>query len=331
MDVGRAAGPTETSVDVVVLVYKEHSAQLSSSLQAIAQGCTPAPSRVVLAINPGSSATALSARSLVKTFFPASEHVVITFSSNVGFGRAVNLAISECVSAHVVVLNPDGVMSAGGLEALLSVARNEPRALLCSADIVDLDDVRETGAVAAKRVERLPGGAGVFNRKLFISLGGFDPMYFLYAEDWELCLRAQLAGQNELHHVEGAFFRHPASHRRAKGARFSSDRLASCYEAVFTLQYAPNAREGVRRILRMRRGRLGALVKIGDYRTCVAVVLGTLQCLTHIGRIRARRRRPWSEDQLQGWLSEIQLLADVERQASEEALPAAAPAGQVEL
>ena len=164
---------------------------------------------------------------MVRREFP--EVVLIDNADNVGFGRANNQALPLCVGRHVLLLNPDTVVLDGAVGQLVALMDREPAIAVAGCRLLNGDrtlqrwtggayprlanlanhyffldrvlpsawrpmplyldrDVQQdlpvdwvSGACMILRMERLQG-------KLF------DPAYFMYGEDMELCHRLKQAG-----------------------------------------------------------------------------------------------------------------------------------------
>jgi len=134
---------------------------------------------------------------------------VIANQENVGFARANNQALALCREPLVFFLNPDTELYPGCLRAVCSYMAEQPAVGLAGCAIHNPDGSRhETvqyrypGHSYSKGMfSDLPGdiawllGAAMVGRsKALTEVGGFDPDYFLYAEDIDLCLRMRQAG-----------------------------------------------------------------------------------------------------------------------------------------
>ncbi len=148
------------------------------------------------------------------------EITALPLRRNIGFGRAVNLAVSRLPAqiSTIITLNPDTLPPAhlsemltetlavnpelGGVGATLTFQR-APR-IIASAGV----DVHRNGvaidryvgqhvdlqAVALQAVAGISGGAAAWRRAAFEAAGGFADPFFMYLEDVDLSLRLRLAG-----------------------------------------------------------------------------------------------------------------------------------------
>jgi N-acetylglucosaminyl-diphospho-decaprenol L-rhamnosyltransferase len=148
---------------------------------------------------------------------PAPEHAVdlIDHRTNVGYGAALNMAAKRATGDVLILLNSDISLDVSGLTDLVAAVRTEPStiwapALRSGGKVVYGRKFYTPRTLLQARVPRLRGpleitdptahvdwvlGACVgIDRAFFTSLGGFDPRYFLYFEDVDLCWRAWEAG-----------------------------------------------------------------------------------------------------------------------------------------
>jgi len=153
---------------------------------------------------------------------------LVRSGANVGYGAAANLGAAGATTPWLLVANPDVVFHAGAVDALLATAARWPRAAAVGPLILTdtgllYPSARELpslvrGAMhaglgwwwpanrwtAAYRRERedpsegttgwLSGSVMLLRREAFDSVQGFDPGYFMYFEDLDLCERLTAAG-----------------------------------------------------------------------------------------------------------------------------------------
>ncbi|SAK69647.1 glycosyltransferase family 2 protein [Caballeronia ptereochthonis] len=176
--------------------------------------------------------------------------VVIKGHGNVGYGRGHNLAIERAASRFHLILNPDVEINADGLRRALAFLRDSPQTgllapwiggddgrqqYLCRRypTVFDLfvrgflpSALRKPFAPRLARYEMrdvigdkdvvwdppiVSGCFMLYRTDVLKSLGGFDPRYFLYFEDYDLSLRtrdiariAYVPSVRILHHGGGA-------------------------------------------------------------------------------------------------------------------------------
>ena len=136
------------------------------------------------------------------------------FGENLGFGAALNRAVREEPGDPIVLLNDDVTVEPGFIAKLMEAAEE---AEMVAAVLVSERDTRlidSAGVVAdntllgfdylnGEPVEKLAsapdplgptGGAALYSRAAFESVGGFDERMFLYYEDLDLALRMRREG-----------------------------------------------------------------------------------------------------------------------------------------
>lgn len=135
---------------------------------------------------------------------------LIESGENLGFGRACNVGARQAAGNYLFFLNPDARFENGdSLEIAIRCLESHPnwgmagvRILSPSGTEIEFPRPDYPGERALRSPwGRLPGtiawvlGAGMlFRRDVFEQLGGFDPDFFLYAEEIDLCLRTRKAG-----------------------------------------------------------------------------------------------------------------------------------------
>jgi N-acetylglucosaminyl-diphospho-decaprenol L-rhamnosyltransferase len=257
---------------VVVVTWSpgESLAQFLSSLSA----ATRAPYEVVLADN-GSTDGAPEAAvgpgvRLVRT------------GGNVGYGKAANVGASRFDGEWLVVANPDVTWSSGALDALLAAGGRWPGAG-CLGPAIRTPDGRlypsarafpslgrgighalfgwwwpanpwtrsyraEAGTPVEGTTGWLSGSCMLLRRQAFEAVGGFDPSYFMYCEDMDLCRRLAEAGWSNVY-VPSAVITHQGGHATS---RVAGAMLREHHRALYrylSRQYAGPAWAPVRALL----------------------------------------------------------------------------------
>lgn len=143
---------------------------------------------------------------------------VVPLRENVGFAAGVNAGIEASSGDVVVLLNNDMEADAQWLAALLAgLSRSDERTGIVTSKILRMDDgrIETTGDLlttigipfgrgagepddgrydGARDVFSACGGATAYRRILLNDVGLFEPAYFAYFEDVDLCVRARLRG-----------------------------------------------------------------------------------------------------------------------------------------
>lgn len=224
-------------ITVVVVTYSpgEHLETFLTSVAA----ATAAPVRVVLADNGSTDGEPERA---------AREHDNVTFmptGGNLGYGLAANVGAQGTTGEWIVVANPDVVWRPGSLDILLEAAGRWPRAAVLGPALLTDDGAlypsaraipslgrgighallgwwwptnpwtrayrQESGAPVEGEVGWLSGSCLLLRRAPFEAAHGFDPTYFMYFEDLDLCERLGLAGWQSVY-VPSAVCIHEGGH-----------------------------------------------------------------------------------------------------------------------
>ena len=190
--------PSATADITPVLVTYNSARILPWSLPALA-GCD----RIVVVDNASADDTVATVRRLLP------QARVIEAGRNLGFGRANNLGLEAVETPYALLLNPDARLEPDALVELREAARRWPDAAIIAPLLFDAPGVMGDffrgpfGAPASRKppvpegdlcAEFVTGAAMLLNMAPMRRVGFFDPWFFLYFEDDELCLRVRRAG-----------------------------------------------------------------------------------------------------------------------------------------
>ena len=178
------------------------------------------PCRVQIVDNGSVDSTEKMVRALQPSFSCGLEYLNLGY--NHGFAKAANVGIQSTSTQFVALLNNDTHADSGWVKAGVTALRQHPDYTIFASKIVDyylrkqLDsagDCYNRSGIPYKRgrgqpvdgfpnIEPIMGAsaaAAFYRRSLFDEIGFFDETFFMYLEDLDLCLRAQLAGYHCLY------------------------------------------------------------------------------------------------------------------------------------
>jgi N-acetylglucosaminyl-diphospho-decaprenol L-rhamnosyltransferase len=210
---------------------------------------------------------------------------VLRNAVNVGFGRGVNQGVTASSAPLILIMNPDCRLEPGAVATMRAELEARPRCAIVGPRVLDPDgseqgsargdpdmltglfgrtsplrhllpsaamsrrNVVSTGHESAT-VDWVSGACMLVRRSAFDEVGGFDPRYFLYWEDADLCRRLRARGY-ETRYVPGATTVHQVG-RSSRTARAASIRAfhESAY-LYYTTHVAPGAFNPKRAIARV--------------------------------------------------------------------------------
>jgi len=215
--------PASPEFSVIIVSYNTRDMTLACLSSVYAQ--TEGDFEVVVVDN----ASTDGSPEAIRRVFP--EVTLVMETINHGFGPAHHVALPYCRAPWLVLLNPDTVVLDGALDKLMAFSRERPKAgiwggrtlfadgslnlascwhrqtlwsLFCHTTALtklfphssvfnaeayggwQRDDVREVDIVS--------GCFFLISRETWDSLGGFDPVFSMYGEEADLCLRAHETG-----------------------------------------------------------------------------------------------------------------------------------------
>jgi N-acetylglucosaminyl-diphospho-decaprenol L-rhamnosyltransferase len=162
----------------------------------------------------------------------------VSAGGNIGYGQAVNRGARDCPDGDLLVCNPDIVVRPGTVAHLVAVLRSDPSAAIVGPQLTNPDgsvypsartfpsltDAAGHGLFGMvwpdnpfsrryrlldwdhgqrRAVDWVSGACFLIRRESWSALGGFDPRYFMYMEDVDLCWRAGRQGWRVLYEPSG--------------------------------------------------------------------------------------------------------------------------------
>ncbi|MEG1709038.1 MAG: glycosyltransferase family 2 protein [Acinetobacter sp.] len=126
---------------------------------------------------------------------------IISSEKNVGFGRAMNLAAAHAEGAELLIGNPDlRMLQTDYLEQLLKHAKQHQNYGVITTRQLN-DDDKDTSEYKnyefgqnlgyENQTNWLCGALLLIQKTVFDQISGFDPDFFMYCEDEDLCLRVK--------------------------------------------------------------------------------------------------------------------------------------------
>ena len=242
------------SLPVRVVVVTWNSADVLPGFLSSLREATASPYEVVVADNASPSGI---------PSVPGDVRLLET-GGNLGYGKAANLGASGFDGDWLVVANPDVTWSPGALDALLAAAARWPE-VGCLGPAIRTTDAKlypsarafpslgrglghavfgwwwpanpwtksyraEVGSPVEGTTGWLSGSLMVVRREAWEQVGGFDPKFFMYCEDMDLCRRLAEAGWQNVY-VPSAVITHVGGHA-TRGA--SSEMLREHHKALYT-------------------------------------------------------------------------------------------------
>ena len=213
--------PYDASVVVVSFNTRDLLRQCLQSVQREANGLRI---EALIVDNHSSDGSA----EMVEQEFP--DFRIIRSAINLGFGAANNLAIQSARGRYLILLNSDAFLHPGALKLAIQHMDQQPKAALGGARLLSHDDSFQPSArmfpnivtdtfvltgLAARypksrifgyfdrtwadpsqpcQADWVPGAFSIIRADVLDKVGWFDPQFFLYGEEVDLCRRIKKAG-----------------------------------------------------------------------------------------------------------------------------------------
>ncbi|NOZ75931.1 MAG: glycosyltransferase [FCB group bacterium] len=172
---------------------------------------------------------------MIRKQFP--EITVLANATNRGFGKAVNQAAEKATGDYFLILNPDTVVQENSISRLITYVQTHPEIGMVGPKILNADGTLQpackrsfpTLSVALPKilglsslfpksrwagkynltyldenqphsVDAVSGSCMLVPKTIFHEVGGFDPAFFMFGEDLDLCYRIKTLGK-EIHYT----------------------------------------------------------------------------------------------------------------------------------
>jgi hypothetical protein len=212
------------SVSILIISYNTREMTLAC-LRSVVEQTEPGTFEVIVVDNQSKDGSA----GAIAADFPWVR--LIRSSDNLGFAKANNVAAKEAVGDYLLLLNPDTLVLERAIDRLLEFARGRPAAGIWGGRTVFADGSLNPASCWQRQtlwsvfcvgsgLSSVFRGSGVFNpealggwdrstvrevdivsgcfllieRQMWERLGGFDPAFFMYGEEADLCLRSHAMG-----------------------------------------------------------------------------------------------------------------------------------------
>jgi GT2 family glycosyltransferase len=261
--------PSPASVDVSILLVSYNTCDLTRAALDSVLSETCGTTFEVIAVDNASndgSAAMLASHPLKPR--------VIALDTNIGFARANNLAAKDARGKYLLLLNPDTVILDRAIDRLVAFAHQTPEALIWGGRTLFADRTlnpsscwgritawnlvcRAAGLTAVfpnsaifnsealggwqrdsvRRVDVVTGCFFLIERELWDRLGGFDPLFFMYGEEADLCLRARAFKADPMVTPEATIIHFGGASERVRADKMV--RLLSAKASLIDLHWQP--------------------------------------------------------------------------------------------
>lgn len=214
----------EINLTVIIVSYNTRDLTLKC-LETLYATTLQTPFRCVLIDNMSKDGSA----DAVAEHFPQVE--LIRSEENLGFAKGNNVVAAAATTDWLLLLNPDTECHAGAVDNLMAFAQAHPEAGITGGRTVFADGSLNPGSCwmritpwsvfcsvvgltaafpksslfhpegmggwerdTPREVDIVQGSFFMIPRKLWNDLDGFNPRYFMYGEEADMCLRAKAAG-----------------------------------------------------------------------------------------------------------------------------------------
>ncbi|MBD3233962.1 MAG: glycosyltransferase [candidate division Zixibacteria bacterium] len=254
-------------ISVVVILYNSKES-LGGAIEAINKSDYPNIEVIVV----DNASTEKVDRKEINCRFETQFHQL---EANIGFGRGCNFGAEKASGEYILFLNPDARPMEDAISILVDcLIRNSEAAAvgpqLLNPEGIPMPSYRftpdfgrllfSTHSPLSKfklfskytrryiapllkelsEVEVIPATSMLVRYSAFVEVGGFDKRYFMYAEDFDLCVMLRRAGYKVLHQPAAKVY-----HDWGKGSKVSKSKLKALHNRSihsFYKKHYPNNR-----------------------------------------------------------------------------------------
>jgi GT2 family glycosyltransferase len=249
-----------TRLAILIVSYNSRR-DLETALRSLTEKAPGVPHEIVVVDNASTDSTT----AYIRERWPRVR--LIVSESNLGFAQANNLGIRNTSSDLVLLVNPDTIVTGSDVDRLVSVLESQPDVAIVGPRIVDGSGRAELsfGAMISPwtelrqkilvrgndrgllpitalvdrmtrrthRVDWVSGACLLIRRQDLDQVGGFDPRFFMYAEDVDLCAAVRSHGRSVLFSAEPQVV-----HLRGRSAATAPERVRQAYRQSQIAFYA---------------------------------------------------------------------------------------------
>ena len=178
-------------VTVLTVTYNS-----SHCVPALAEGLRGVPHVIVVDNASGDDSCAAVSAALPRA-------TIIRMPRNQGYGVANNAGLAQVTTPYALLLNPDCLVTPAQVAALVAHAQEWPDATIVAPQLLESSGERQLnyswprddwaprtgGAEGPLNVGYACAAVMLLNMRQLAHTGAFDPRFFLYYEDEDLCLR----------------------------------------------------------------------------------------------------------------------------------------------
>lgn len=213
-------------VSVVILSWNRR-AELALSLNELRRSTYPSLEIIVV-----DNDSADDSVTVVRRDYP--EVRLIVLPKNIGVA-GFNAGFEGALGEYIVVLDDDSYPVPDAIDILVGLMGQYPRAAAISGKIIDPRTGRicTSGPPIPEKFTSFWGGGAMLRRSAVVAAGGYDQKLFVYANEYDLCVRLIRAGHDVFYCRDAVFY-----HLFAETARPSSGGyLWGRNEVWFNLRY----------------------------------------------------------------------------------------------